>query len=142
MLPNIMKSSPSNRSTQLLAVLSLALLPVLLPGLTGCAATITPVAGGGVVTYQYRDLNATLAEDYDKVVEASRRAVKDLEFARVSDNKDAYAARLVVRTALDKKVEITVTNSGKNMTNIKIRVGLVGDQTLSMAIFDKIKAGL
>jgi Protein of unknown function (DUF3568) len=108
---------------------------------SGCESIVTPVAGGGVVTYAYRDLDTTVAEDFNKVVESSRRTVKDLEFIKISDNKDAFAAVLVARTALDKKVVITVTNSGKNLTNIKIRVGLVGDQALSMSILDKIKAG-
>jgi hypothetical protein len=109
--------------------------------LPGCVST-TRVDGGGVVTYAYRDLEGTLAEDYNNVVDSSRRALKTLEFAPVSDNKDAYTALLVARTALDKKVTVTVTNSGKNLTSIKIRVGVVGDQPLSMAIFEKIRAGL
>ena len=49
---------------------------------------------------------------------------------------------LVARTALDKKVGITLANSGKKLTSIKIRVGLFGDGALSLAILDRIKAGL
>ena len=63
-------------------------------------------------------------------------------YAKVSENKDALKAVLVARTAMDKKIEITISNSGKKLTNIKIRVGVFGDEQLSMSILDKIKAGL
>jgi hypothetical protein len=133
-----MKSSPFKRSSLPLVVLGLALLP----GLAGCVSTMTPASGTGVITYTFRELETTLPEDYNNVVEAARQAIKALEFVKGNDSKDAYAARLEARTALDKKVVITIANSGKNLTNIKIRVGLVGDQSLSMSILDKIKAGL
>lgn len=118
----------------LLAAVALAVLP-------GCIVAAAG-AGAGAVVYSYRDLDSTVVADYGKVVESARRAIKDLEFAEVSDNKDALTAVLVARTALDKKVQITITNSGKKLTNIKIRVGVIGDEKLSIAILDKIKAGL
>jgi Protein of unknown function (DUF3568) len=80
--------------------------------------------------------------DYEKVVAAAREAVEQLEFARVSDNKDALKAVIVARTALDKKVEITLQSGGKKVTNVKIRVGVFGDEQLSIAILDKIKSNL
>jgi len=91
--------------------------------------------------YVRGDLEDTLAKDYNAVVDATRGAIKDLEFAKVSDNKDAFKSLVIARTALDKKVEITITNSGKNLTSIKIRVGVFGDEQLSLAILEKIKAG-
>jgi hypothetical protein len=137
-----MKSSHFNHPTRRLPLVGLALLLVVSSGLAGCVSTMTPAAGTGVITYTFRELETTVPEDYNKVVEAARQAIKDLEFVKGSDRKDAYAARLEARTALDKKVVITVGNSGKNLTNIKIRVGLAGDQSLSISILNKIKAGL
>ena len=113
---------------------SLAVLP-------GCIA-VAAGAGAGAVAYVRGDLEANLEHDYNQVLKAARKAVEDLEFAKVSENKDALKAVLISRTAMDKKVEIIVTNSGKTLTNIKIRVGLIGDQELSMKILDKIKARL
>ena len=97
--------------------------------------------GAGGTMYVRGDLEDTLAKDYNAVVDATRGAIKDLEFAKVSDNKDAFKSLVIARTALDKKVEITITNSGKNLTSIKIRVGVFGDEQLSLAILEKIKAG-
>ena len=51
-------------------------------------------------------------------------------------------AVLVARTALDKKVEVALTNSGNKLTDIKIRVGIFGDEQLSLSILEKIKSGL
>ncbi len=112
-----------------------------LAGLTGCVSSTTSTPAGTVV-YAYRTLDATLTQDYTQVVEATRRAIQDLEFSQVSEKKDAFVAVLEAHTALDKEVEITITNTGKNLTNIKIRVGVVGDQGISLAVLEKIKSHL
>jgi hypothetical protein len=118
-----------------------AWLGVVLVSLTGCMLAAAG-AGAGAVAYARGELEASLAGDYDTVVEAARGAVADLEFARISETKDALKAVLVSRTAMDKKVEIALANSGKKLTSIKIRVGILGDEQLSLAILDKIKARL
>ena len=122
---------------------------MLLAGLLGLSLIVLPGcivaaagAGASAVAYVRGELNADLNADYNKVVDSARKSIKDLEFAKVSENKDALKAVLVARTAMDKKVEIDITNSGKKLTNIKIRIGLFGDEALSMSILDKIKAGL
>ena len=118
-----------------------AILLLSLAGLSGCIA-VAAGAGAGAVAYAGRDLETNLNADYNKVVDSARKAIKELEFARVSENKDALKAVLIARTALDKKVDITITYSAKKLTNIKIRVGLFGDEQMSLSILDKIKSGL
>ena len=118
-----------------------ALLGFSLAGLSGCIVAAAG-AGAGAVAYVRGELEANLNIDYSRVVDSARTSIKELEFAKVSENKDALKAVLVARTAMDKKVEITIAYSGKKLTNIKIRVGLFGDEQLSMSILDKIKAGL
>lgn len=109
--------------------------------LSGCILAAAG-AGAGAVAYVRGELEANLDNDYNAVVEASRGALADLEFARVSENKDALKAVMISRTAMDKKVEVTVSSSGKSLTNIKIRVGIFGDEQLSISILDRIKARL
>ena len=128
-------------SLSLRRLLAVVLLGVALATLSGCIA-MAAGAGATAVAYVRGDLETNLNYDYGKVVESARTAIKELEFARVSENKDALKAVLVARTAMDKKVEITITNSGKKLTNIKIRVGLFGDEALSMSILDKVKSGI
>jgi len=136
-----MKSSPLSPFLSLRGLFGAVLLGVSLAGLSGCLA-VAAGAGASAVAYARGDLETSLNADYGKVVASARSAVTELEFAKVSENKDALKAVLVARTALDKKVEITIANSGKKLTNIKIRVGVFGDESLSMAILDKIKSGL
>lgn len=114
---------------------------VSLVGLSGCIL-VAAGAGAGAVAYVRGDLEANLDAHYDKVVEATRKAVADLEFARISESEDSAKAVLVSRTAMDKKVEVTINNSANKLTNIKIRVGVFGDEQVSRAVLAKIKAGL
>lgn len=136
-----MNKHPSLSSVWLRQALALVLVGSSLIVLPGCIVAAAG-AGAGAVAYVRGELDANLNNDYNKVVDSTRRSIKDLEFALVSENKDALKAVFVARTALDKKVEITIENSGKRLTHIKIRVGLFGDESLSVSILDKIKAGL
>jgi hypothetical protein len=134
-----MSSKTCTRSFFVHPLLATLLAAFSLLALSGCIA-VAAGAGAGVVAYVRGDLDTTVAKDYNRVVDATRGAIKELEFAKVSDNKDAFKAVIIARTAVDKKVEISLTNSGKNLTNIKIRVGVFGDEQLSLAILEKIKA--
>lgn len=109
--------------------------------LSGCISTAAG-AGAGVVAYARGELEADVDGDYDKVVDASRGALVDLGFARASENKDDLRAVLITRAPTDKKVELIVSNTGKKLTNIKIRVGVFGDEQVSRRILDKVKARL
>lgn len=135
-----MKTIPSRLRP--FTVFGLALLLAALPALSGCFAVVAAGAGAGTVAYVRGELETSLGDNYSKVVDATRTALKELEFARVSENKDALKAVFVSRTALDKKVEVTVEKVGDKSTKVKIRVGLFGDEQLSVSILDKIKSNL
>jgi hypothetical protein len=118
-----------------------AWLSITLAAFSGCV--LAPEgAKADAAAYARGELEANLQSEYPEVVEATRAAVVDLGFPRLGENKDELKAVFVSRTPLDKKVEVTLTNSGKKLTNIKIRVGVFGDEELSMAILDRIKSRL
>lgn len=131
---------PANGSVRrLLVALGLGLAAA---GLTGCVAVVAAgAAGTGVAWYSGR-LEANLDHDLDTVFAASQKALTRLEFANISHKTSRLDARLVSRTALDKKVEITLQKVTDRSTKVMIRVGVFGDETLSMSILDKIKAAL
>jgi hypothetical protein len=111
-------------------------------GLTGCVAVVAAgAAGTGVAWYSGR-LEANLDQNLDAVFAASQKALNQLEFANISNKKSSVDAQLVSRTALDKKVEVTLEKVTDRSTKVIIRVGVFGDETLSMSILDKIKAAL
>jgi hypothetical protein len=118
------------------------LLGVSVAGLTGCVAVVAAgAAGTGVAWYSGR-LEANLDQNIEVVFAASQKALTQLEFANISNKKSTVDAQLVSRTALDKKVEITLQKVTDRSTKVMIRVGVFGDETLSMSILDKIKAAL
>lgn len=124
---------------RLLVALGLGLVAV---GLTGCVAVVAAgAAGTGVAWYSGR-LEANLDHNLDAVFAAAQKSLNQLEFANISNKKSSVDAQLVSRTALDKKVEITLEKVTDRSTKVIIRVGIFGDETLSMSILDKIKAAL
>jgi hypothetical protein len=109
---------------------------------TGCVVVAAGAAGAGAVAYILGDLETTLEGGLDSVHRASGRAISQLEFVKISDRKDALSANLVARTAQDKKIDIVLTKTADNLTKVQIRVGVFGDEELSRALLDKIKANL
>ena len=114
----------------------------LLPLLSGCVALVAGAASAGTVAWVEGRLDAPLDANFDQAEKAANRAVSQLQFVKISENKDALNAILTVRTAEDKKVEIKVVRIGDTTSQVQIRVGLFGDKGQSLAILDKIKANL
>ena len=109
---------------------------------SGCLAVAAGAGAGAAVAYVRGELKATVDSNFDRAEAAANAAVADLQFAKVSEKRDALTAIVVARTAADKKVEIRVENTGKNVSTVKIRVGYIGDESLSLTVLDKIKSHL
>jgi hypothetical protein len=138
-----MKSKKSSKLR--LRALAASLAVAAMVSTSGCfllAVGAAGAAGAGTVAYIEGELDATLGNGYDQVVDATNRALAQLQFAQVSESKDAFSAVVIARTAEDKKIKITVTKQGDNLTKVQIRIGVFGDEQKSRAILDKIRAGL
>lgn len=142
--PSTPSMNPSQSSLKkfLCAALLLALPAAAALVQSGCVAVVAAGAAGGGVAWYSGKLEANVEGDIDEVYRASQKALTQLEFAKISENKSAVDAQLVSRTALDKKVEITLGKATDKTTKIAIRVGVFGDEPLSMTILEKIKANL
>ena len=114
----------------------------LLPLLSGCVAVLAGAAGAGTVAWVQGRLDATLDANFDQAEKAADRAVTQLQFVKVNEEKDALTATLIARTAEDKKIEIKVVRVGDTTSRVQISVGVFGDEGQSLAILDKIKANL
>jgi hypothetical protein len=86
-------------------------------------------------------IETNLDKDIDHVYRASQQAIADLQFAKVSERKSGLDGQIIARTALDKKIDIVLEKVG-SATKVTIRVGLMGDQQMSLAILDRIKSHL
>ena len=112
---------------------------------SGCflvAVGAAGAAGAGAVAYVRGELDTSLASKYETMVMASNKAIEGLQFAKVSERKDAFSAVLMARTAQDKRINITVTKSGDNLSRVQIRVGTFGDEAMSLSILERIKSNL
>ena len=109
---------------------------------SGCVAVAAGAGAGAAVAYVRGQLDATLNADFDKAVDATNRAIQQLQYAKVSEHKDALVDTVVARNADDKKIEIRLETVSRGVTKVRIRVGVFGDEPTSIAILDKIKANL
>ena len=123
------------------AALALGLL-LAVAGLQSGCVVVAAGAGAGAVAYIRGDLESTLSANLDRSGRAVAAAIDQLKFARISERKDAMLVVSVARNAADKRIEVRLESVGEQLTKIKIRVGLFGDETLSLAILEKVKANL
>ncbi|HUL53119.1 MAG TPA: DUF3568 family protein [Opitutaceae bacterium] len=110
--------------------------------LTGCVAVVAGAAGAGAVAWVQGRLDANLNADFERSAKAADLAIRDLQWSKISEKKDALEDTLIARTAGDRKVEIKVLKVTEETSKAEIRVGVFGDEALSLTILDKIKAHL
>lgn len=122
------------------AIAALLLSGVLLQA--GCLAVAAGAAGAGTVAYLRGALVVSLENEYNETVRAANAAIEQLEFAKVSESKDALSAILIARTAEDTRVEIKINRVADRVSKVEIRVGLFGDEAISVAVLDRMKASL
>ena len=120
-------------------------LAVALPVLGGgCAALVVggAVAAAGVGTYAYvnGEIEGNEAVTLDRAYDASLAAMKDLQFPVTKKTKDALQAQIAARNSADKAIEINLKKVSDTTTQIRIRVGTFGDESMSRLILDKIKS--
>lgn len=131
-----------NTSTVRVRLLSALLCLIPVSWTAGCLAVAAGAAGAGAVAWVRGELDASLSSRLDAVANATDRAIQQLQLIKVSESKTAIDAEIVARTGQDKKIDIRLNRTGDTITRVRIRVGLVGDETLSRTILDKIKANL
>jgi hypothetical protein len=121
----------------------IAALAVVLVGLTpGCVAVIAGTGAGAAVAFSLGRLDAVVPADLGRTHKASVDAISQLQFARVSEKSDALGAVLIARTSGDKRIRIELSKETDQVTRIWIRVGVFGDEAVSLAILDRIKSNL
>lgn len=121
----------------------LALLAALAALSSGCLLFVVgAAAGAGAGTYAYvnGELCSSEAVKLDKAWDATQAGVKDLGYNVVEKQKVALEAHLTARGPGDKKVQVKLVKQSDTVTEIRIRVGTFGDESLSRQILNKIKS--
>jgi len=122
--------------------LVLALSITALSALPGCLAVAAAAAGAAGVAYVNGDLEGRLEATPQEVVEASEGALEEMDIKIISVAASGIDGKVVGRTALDKKIDITVKRDDDTGSTISIRVDTFGDEALSRQIFEKTQARL
>ena len=110
---------------------------------SGCALFLVggaAAAGAGTVAYVDGELKETEDVAYDTAYDATLAAMSDLQYAVVDKSKGGLTTKILARTSGDKKIQVTLNKQSASVTEIRIRVGTFGDESLSRQILDKIKS--
>ena len=106
----------------------------------GCPAVLVGgAAGGGAVAYVRGELKTTEEVSLNRAWRASKMAMSDLEFTITSKEKDAFDGRIQASGASGKAIDVALKKISPTRTEIRIRVGLFGDESLSRQILEGIK---
>ena len=99
-------------------------------------------SGTGTVVYIMRDLKAIEPKGIDEVYLATQKAIEALELNITEKVKDAMSAGIIIHDAQGKKITIKLNAMSQDTTKISIRVGVVGSETKSRLIYQKIREHL
>lgn len=108
----------------------------------GCAALMNGGVAAGTVTYLMGQLKSIEESSLESTWEATQKTMEDLEFIITSKEKDSLTARLIARGANDKKIQIRLKKISEELTEVRIRVGTFGDESLSRQILERLKKNL
>jgi type IV secretory pathway VirB6-like protein len=111
--------------------------------LSGCAVAVIGGAAAGAGSALY--VNGVLKTDYyhsfDAVWAACEKTVADMHGLDVEPNKEIGAGR--INTVIhNEKVQFNIQYKAKNVITVAIRVGLLGNQSSSQLLHDKINDNL
>lgn len=109
---------------------------------SGCAAVLLGGAAAGTagtVLYVKGELHSTEDVSLDRAWDATQAAIKDMGFIVTTEDKDAVSATLVALTADSKKIKIILNRKTDKLTEISIRVGTFGDESMSRLILERIR---
>jgi hypothetical protein len=124
--------TPARRVT--VALLALLALP-------SCVAVAAAAGAGAGVLYAQGNLTVLVDATPKEVRDAAKWALGDLDIAVISADSTAVDASVVGRTATDTRISITAERRPEG-TRLVIRVGILGDETLSALIYERMQTRL
>jgi len=108
----------------------------------GCIAVIAGTGAGAAVAFSLGRLETVVPAELGRTQKAAADAIGQLQFAKISEKSDALGAVFIARTSEDKRIRIELSKETDKVTRIWIRVGVFGDESVSLAILDKIRSDL
>ena len=115
---------------------------MLLTGLATTGGCLLLAAGAVTALYVTGDLDATVDAPVDKVVDAAKAVVEEMELTLVTANATKMDGNVVAMNSEAKKVEIDVKALSDTSSKVTIRKGFFGDDAAQQLMMDKIKGKL
>jgi hypothetical protein len=106
----------------------------------GCkSSVVTP--DGTDVSYRKGEgvMRADLEGTMPEVTSATLATLEDLELVGIDSTVDKLQGKITARMAVGTKVTINIKGVGTASTTIKIKVGKLGDRSISMQILRNIE---
>jgi len=141
----VSKLSPLDRgrgAQYLSGMMRCFLAALLLFPLGGCAVAAVGAAAGATWVWVNGEVKATLAAALPDVEAASRRALENLELTAVSSTTDKLEGTVTGIMADGTRAKIRLKAVDFHSTELRIRVGRVGDRTVSEQILRHIQREL
>lgn len=111
--------------------------------LSGCVPLIIgAAAGAGGVSYIKGSLERNFDKSVEDVHEACLAGLKDLELFITSDELNLHSATIKFEFESGKKGSIGMQAITELSSKLKIRIGIMGDQTKSQMIMNAIQRNL
>jgi ABC-type sugar transport system substrate-binding protein len=115
---------------------------LLLAPLGGCAIAAVGAAAGATYAWINGELKSTLNAPLPQVVTATKAALTDLELVGIETRTDKLQGKITAQMADGARVVIQVKAIDFKVTEIRIRVGRIGDKAVSEQIYRHIERQL
>jgi hypothetical protein len=136
----------TQRATAWVAGLRILAMGLCAISLSGCAAVLVggaiaagAAAGVGAEAYSKGELRSLESVSLDQAWIAVPAAMKDAGVAVVDKSKDPLNANVEGSSEANKRVMVKLKNAGKQLTEVRIRVGTFGDEGLSRQILEGMR---
>jgi hypothetical protein len=124
-------------------LLFIILLGIIVLSSYGCAAFLVFMGTtAGTVAYIKGELKSVEEASLDRTWDAVQKAIKNLEFTTTKKQKEAISAYIITRGADNKKIGINLQKITEELTDVRIRVGVFGNESLSLMILNMLKQNL
>ena len=112
---------------------------------SGCAPVLilgAGAAGAGAIVWHGGWVKQTLDTPHDRVLRPARSALGDLDVVLEDETSEADRGVLDGYDRESRRVMVKTKAAGEKTTEIRIRVGLWGDQARSLRILEQLKKHL
>lgn len=139
--PDPRSRRPLARSAAISAAL-LTTLFSLLPLASGCGALLVGGAGTSAIAFATGELRTTEPTAIAELDAACATAVDVLGYDEIETERDGERIRWRARTAAGDPVDIRLLTRGPTSTELRIRIGVFGDEAKSRLVLEQIHQAL